>query len=144
MGKVEKILLSIKKKAPRVEIKEGMFLENYGLDGDSYSEAGAEKQVTVLSQRGRDLVEKDSLSGLCFERFMETVRISGIPAEKMVPGTTLIMGEAVFKVTEYRKKCYLECPIIKTGRTCGLASDVRFLTVIKSGKVEKGDIVELI
>ncbi len=143
MGRVEAILISRERKSARIEIDEGMFLENYGLEGDAYSKGGTERQVTICTLDGRNAVEKESLNGLCFERFMETVRISGIPLEKIETGTRFVIGEAVFEVIQDRKKCYPECDIIRSGRVCSLKTDVRFLKVLKSGLVRKGDRVEI-
>ncbi len=142
--RVEKLYLSRKKKTKRVEIEEGLFIEDFGLEGDAYSRLGADRQVTVLSSEGRSGVESDPLKGLCFERFVETVRISGIDMDLLSEGTVLRLGEAVFEVTRYRKKCYGECDIVKSGRTCSLVPGARFLKVIKTGIVRKGDAGEVI
>lgn len=144
MGKVEAILVSKEKKSTRIEIEEGMFREDYGLEGDAYSRSGIERQVTVLSLEGRNAVQNEVLDGLCFERFMETIRISGLPLHKTETGTQFSIGGAVFEVVKDRKKCYPECSIVKSGRVCSLKTDVRFLKVIKSGIVRKGDTVEII
>ncbi len=142
--RVEKLYLSRKKKTKRVEIEEGLFIEDFGLEGDAYSSLGADRQVTVLSSEGRLGVESDPMNGLCFERFVETVQISGINMDLLDEGTVIKLGEAVFKVTQYRKKCYGECDIVKSGRICALASHARFLKVIKTGIVRKGDTGEVI
>ncbi len=144
MGRVEAIFVSREKKSTRIEIEEGMFRENYGLEGDAYSKSGTERQVPVLSLEGRSAVQNEVLDGLCFERFMETLRISGIPLHKTGTGTRFSIGRAVFEVVKDRKKCYPECDIVKSGRVCSLKTDVRFLKVIKSGVVRKGDPVEII
>ncbi len=143
-GIVEKLFISREKKTKRVAIESGLFIKNYGLEGDAYSSPGARRQVTVLSSEGRAAVEKEDLEGLCFERFIETVRISGIEADTLKPGVLLKAGTALFEVTEYRKKCYPECSIIQTGRVCSLFTDARFLKVLTTGKVAVGDRVEII
>ncbi len=144
MGRVEAILISREKKSTRIEIEEGMFTENYGLEGDAYSERGSDRQVAVLSLEGREAVESEPLHGLCFQRFMETLRISGIALKNTGTGARLAIGGAVFEVVQGRKKCFPECDIVKSGRVCALKTDVRFLKVITSGIVSKGDRVELI
>lgn len=143
-GVVTAVFLSIEKKKPRIEITEGIFLEDYGLEGDAYSSRGSKRQVAVLSEEGRIGVVNEKLDGLCFERFLETVRFSGIDMSKLKPGTRLRIGEAFFEVSKHRKKCYPECSIIKSGRVCSLVPEVRFLKVLKTGKVRKGDSVEII
>ncbi len=143
-GRVEKLFLSREKKTKRLEMDEGLFIEDFGLEGDAYSSTGAKRQVTILSLDARKSVENEDLEGLCFERFLETVRISGIDAGILKEGVILKIGRAVFKVTEYRKKCYPECAIVKSGRVCALVRDARFLKVISTGRVAAGDIVEII
>lgn len=144
MGKVEAILISRKKKTPRIEIDKGNFIRDYGLEGDAYSGKGADRQVTILSKAGREQINTDRRDGLCFRRFIETVRISGVDMDDLHPGMILRMGKVLFEVTRYRKKCYPECEIIKAGTTCALVSEARFLRIIQSGVVKKGDSVELI
>ncbi len=144
MGKVETILISRKKKTPRIEIDKGMFIRNFGLEGDAYSKEGEDRQVTILSLGGREQVVKDMRDGLCFRRFVETVRISGIVMDDLKPEIILRMGKALFEVTKYRKKCYPECEILKTRAACALVADARFLKVIQSGIVKTGDTVEII
>ena len=143
-GRVERLFLSREKKTKRVEIDEGIFIEDYGLEGDAYSSRGAKRQVTVLPLEARDAVEKEEQDGLCFERFLETVRISGIDSENLREGVILKIGDAVFEVTKHRKKCYPECDIVKSGRVCSLVKGARFLKVLSTGKVTVGDCVEII
>lgn len=144
MGKVEAILISRKKKTPRIEVDKGNFIRDYGLEGDAYSGKGEDRQVTILSKEGREQINNDRRDGLCFQRFIETVRISGIDMDDLKPGKILRIGKGLFEVTKYRKKCYPECEIIKAGTTCALVSEARFLKVIQSGVVKKGDRVEII
>jgi len=144
MGKVSKIYLCKVKKEPRIEIEKGQFIENYGLAGDAYSEPGIEKQVPVFFDKGWLSLEEEPFPGLCFSRFLETIRIQGIEAGNFKTGTTIKIGEAIFQVSKIRKKCYSECKIIQDNRHCALFKDVRFCTVLQSGIIRKGDIVSVI
>jgi MOSC domain-containing protein YiiM len=144
MGEVSKIFLCEIRKKPRVEITQGLFLENYGLNGDVYSESGVEKQVTVFFDEARDSLALEPYEGLCFKRFLETIRIKDLKAEDLKTGTKITLGETVFQVTGVRKKCYSECKIIKDNRHCALSTDVRFCKVLKTGIVRKGDSVKII
>jgi len=144
MGEVTKIYLSRVKKEPRVEVKEGMFLEDFGLEGDAYSGIGATKQVTVFFDEGRKSLSEEPFPGLCFQRFLETLQISGIKADDLKLDTELQVGKAVFIVSKPRKKCYPECKIIQDGRSCALSRDVRFCRVLQTGTIRKGDSVKII
>ena len=144
MGEVTKIYLCKVKKEPRIEVEEGMFLENFGLEGDAYSEIGVEKQVTVFFEEGRDSLIDEPFPGLCFPRFLETIRIRGIKADNCKTGARIQAGKAILAVSKPRKKCYPECRIIQDGRHCALSSDVRFCKVLQTGTIQKGDSVKII
>ncbi len=139
MGEVSNIYLCKIKKQPRIEIETGFFIENFGLEGDAYSEIGTEKQVTLFFDESRDLLNKEPYPGLCFSRFLETIRIKDMSAEKLMAGTRVQIGAAVFIVSTKKKKCYPECRIIQDNRVCALSKDVRFCKILKSGKICKRD-----
>ena len=144
MAEVTKIYLCKVKKEPRIEIAEGKFLADFGLEGDAYSEIGVDKQVTVFFNEGRDSLSDESFSGLCFPRFLETIRIRGIKADDFKTGTEIQVGEVILTVSKSRKKCYPDCKIIQDGRQCALSSDVRFCKVIQTGTIRTGDRVKII
>ncbi len=144
MGEVSNIYLCTIKKQPRVEINEGNFLANFGLEGDAYSEFGVEKQVPIFFDEGRLSLEEEPFPGLCFPRFLETIRIRGIKADYLKKDSIVQIGEAVFQVSKNRKKCYSECKIIQNNRHCALSEDVRFCKVLQTGIIRKGDSVNII
>lgn len=144
MGEVSNIFLCQVKKQPRVEIDSGNFLKDFGLEGDAYSETGIEKQVPVFFEEGRTSLESEPFPGLCFPRFLETIRIRGIKADSFKTDDIIRIGEAVLQVSEIRKKCYPECKIIQDNRKCALSRDVRFCKVLNTGKIRKGDSVYII
>ncbi len=144
MGEVTKIYLCRVKKEPRIEVKEGMFMENFGLEGDAYSETSVDKQVTVFFNEGRDSLSDEPFSGLCFPRFLETIRIQGIKADDFKTDAEIQVGEVILKVSKPRKKCYSECKIIQDGRHCALSRDVRFCRVLQTGTIRKGDSVSIL
>ncbi len=144
MAEVSKIYLSRTKKEPRTEIDKGLFLVDFGLEGDAYSEVGIEKQVTVFFDESRSSLAEEPFPGLCFSKFLETVRIRGIGADSFSPGTKFKLGAAVFEVGKAGKKCYPECKIIQDNRKCALSRDVRFCRVLKTGNISKGDRVIIV
>jgi len=144
MGEVSYIYLCRIKKQPRVEVSEGNFLADFGLEGDAYSEYGVDKQVPVFFDEGRISLEEEPFPGLCFTRFLETIRIRGLKAVNFKTGSTIQIGKAVFQVSKTRKKCYPECEIIQDNRQCALSKDVRYCKVLQTGIIKKGDSVKLI
>ncbi|MCK5199637.1 MAG: hypothetical protein KAR21_14855 [Spirochaetales bacterium] len=144
MGEVTKIYICKVKKEPRSEVEEGMFLRNFGLEGDAYSETGVDKQVTVFFDEGRKSLSVEPFSGLCFPGFLETIQIRGIRADDFKTDTEIQVGEVILKVSKPRKKCYSECKIIQDGRNCALFRDVRFCRVLQTGTIRKGDSVSIL
>ncbi len=144
MGRISRIFLSRVKKEERVEIEEGVLLENYGLEGDSHSESGSNRQVTLFFEEGRRSIDSEPVMGLCFPRFMETIRIDGIDPELLQAGTKIEIGDSLLLVSNSRKKCYSECLIVGDGRKCSLSRDVRFCRVLKSGTIRKGSTVTVV
>lgn len=144
MGEVSNIYLCKVKKQPRVEIDEGNFQIDFGLEGDAYSESGIEKQVPVFFEDGRKSLEEEPFPGLCFPRFLETIRLRGIKADNFKTDSVFKIGKAVFQVSKIMKKCYPDCQIIQDKRQCSLSRDVRFCKVIQSGTIRKGDSVTII
>lgn len=144
MGEVTKIYLCRVRKELRIEMTSGIFLENFGLEGDAYSEAGTSKQVTIFFDESRESLSDEPFPGLCFSRFLETIRIRDLKADDLKTGTKIQVGKVVFVVSEPRKKCYPECKIIQDGRHCALSSYVRFCKVVQTGTIKKGDSVSII
>ncbi len=138
MAHVSGIFIKETKDGLRREIEEGMFLENHGLEGDFNSGEGP-RQVCLLRREDRAEVEKDDRDGLCFPRFLETIQIEGLDSEALEKGSWLRIGDTIMKVTVTGKKCWPECEIIRAKSTCALAKSARFLAVLESGRVRKGD-----
>jgi MOSC domain-containing protein YiiM len=144
LGEVTKIYLCKVKKEPRIEVEKGFFLENFGLEGDAYSETGVDKQVTIFFDEGRNSLSDEPFPGLCFFRFLETIQIQEIKADDFKTGAEIQIGEVILKVSKPRKKCYSECKIIQDERHCALFMDVRFCRVLQTGTIRKGDSVSIL
>jgi len=126
----------------REECPGGRFLENFGLEGDVNSGEGP-RQVCFLRKEDRKAFEQDTRDGLCFKRFRETLQTEGVPMEALEKGKVLQMGDAHLRVSVKGKKCWPECSIIRAGEVCSLAGTVRFMEVVQSGEIKKGDTVML-
>jgi len=140
---VSGIFIKRKKEDLREECPGGRFLENFGLEGDINSGEGP-RQVCLLRKEDREAFEQDTRDGLCFKRFRETLQIEGLSPGALEKGSILQIGEARLRVTIKGKKCWPDCRIIQAGEICSLAGTVRFLEVIRTGKILKGDAVILL
>ncbi len=144
MAKITKIFLSRVKKEKRIEIEEGRLIEDFGLEGDSYSESGSNRQLTLFFDKCFEEIFSEPVQGLCFSRFKETIRITGLNPEVLQTGTKIQIENALLSVSSPRKKCYPECLIIKDGRKCSLSRNVRFCRILQTGTIRKGSIVKII
>jgi len=141
-GRISAIYVKRTKEGSREEISTGVFRERFGLEGDINSAEGP-RQVCLLRKEDRERVEQDRREGLCFQRFKETVQTEGISLECFGKGSELQLGDSIMRVTVKGKKCWPECKIIQAGEVCSLAGTARFLEVLKTGIIKKGDSVSL-
>ena len=140
---VSALYISREKGKPRVQIEEGLFKKDHGLEGDVRSGAGG-RQVVMLSRSVRMGVDNDSRRGLCFSRFKETLQIDGSVSETLFPGVKFKVGEAVLEITGKGKRCFPECEIVQSGAQCGLKSGVLFARVLQTGTVHRDDAVQIL
>jgi cyclic pyranopterin monophosphate synthase len=141
-GRVQAIFISRQKGLPRDKTRSGRFLEDHGLEGDIHAGPG-KRQVPLYGSAGHERLAAGDSDGLCFRRFQETLCLDGIDTRLLKSGERLEAGGVVFEISEARKKCYPECPIIKRGRRCDLADSVRFCRVISGGILSVGDLVQV-
>ena len=127
------IKLSIEKGKDRVEVKEGVLLKDYGLEGDAYSSPG-EREVCLMSIKTKKKLSQYS-DGLCVARFVETILID-LDSQIISVGSVLKLGEADVLITKKGKRCFPECKIIQEKRTCPLVTEPMFGKVINSGMIK--------
>ncbi|MCH4887224.1 hypothetical protein EZV73_06560 [Acidaminobacter sp. JC074] len=130
-AKVLSIKLSVEK-GNRIEVKEGVLLENFGLIGDAYAKPG-DREVCLMSKMTTDRLS-DFEEGLCVKRFIETILIDLDPEDISI-GDVLMLGEAEVLITKKGKRCFPECVLIKQKKTCPLMTEAIFAKVIKGGKI---------
>lgn len=112
--------------------------KNRGMVGDA-PKRDREKQISILSERARNLIEQEELEGLCLFRFYENITIEGIDAKTLSVGESLQIGETIQTVTCIGKRCFEECKLIQSGETCELFMNVIYTKVEKGGFVKVGD-----
>lgn len=127
------IKISIEKGKDRIEVKEGVLLQNYGLKGDAYGGPG-NREVCLMSKKTKDKL-KDYKDGLCVARFVETILIDSDPSDILI-GSVLRLGEAEIIITKKGKRCFPECMLIKQKKACPLVTEPMFGKVIKSGIIK--------
>ena len=76
--------------------------------------------------------------------FAENVLVEGLAVSSLPVGTKLRIGEAVCEVTQIGKECHADCAIRKAAGDCVMPREGVFVKVLASGKVKKGDGIEVL
>jgi len=140
---VTALYLCREKGVPRMDIEEGLFRTDHGLEGDCYSRPG-DRQVTLLDARARRMTDEDTREGLCYARFRETLQLGGLSLKDLPAGTRIRAGEVLLEISAKGKRCFPECAILQTGVKCALAEGAAFARVLEGGRIRKGDPVEIL
>lgn len=138
MARVVAINISEKKGVPKKTIDEGEFIENHGLKGDAHA-GNWHRQVSFLGDESIEKVKALGVKGLCTGKFAENITTEGIELYLLPIGTRLLIGEAVFEVTQIGKECHQKCAIYNLVGDCVMPKEGIFARVIKGGIVKKGD-----
>jgi MOSC domain-containing protein YiiM len=138
MAKVIAINISGKKGVPKVTIDEGEFIEDHGLKGDAHA-GNWHRQVSFLGNESIEKVKALGVEGLCTGKFAENITTEGIELYSLPIGTRLVIGEAVFEVTQIGKECHQKCAIFNLVGDCVMPKEGIFARVINGGIVRAGD-----
>jgi cyclic pyranopterin phosphate synthase len=142
-GTIEKIMAYAAKGEAGTELKQGMFIENLGLEGDFHA-SGGDRQISlnyVRTDTGGTLSKNKA--PLCLSRFKENITISGIDASVLQSVMILSSGDVVLEITGETKLCHEECELFNAGERCSLAGLNLFARVVKGGILRVGDKVKL-
>ena len=145
-GKVIAVNISDKKGVVKTPIEKGIFIEDYGLEGDAH--AGKwHRQVSLLAKESVEKM-KESLSERGYEDcrglFAENITTQGIVLYQLPVGTKMKIGETIQEVTQIGKECHEGCAIKNQVGKCVMPLEGIFTKVIKGGIIRPGDSIELI
>ncbi len=143
-GKIVSINISNKKHISKIPDKEGVFIENYGLEGDSHAGNDTHRQVSLLAVESIKKMGDIIIGGLSYGDFAENITTEGIILHKIPVGTKVRIGNTVHEVTQIGKECHNECAIKQEYGECIMPTEGIFTRVLKGGKVREGDIIEII
>lgn len=140
MAKVIAINISEKKGEMKKPIKEGLFKENHGLEGDAH--AGPwHRQVSLLGIESINKINEMAVKGLCAGNFAENITTEGIRLYTLPVGTRIRIGETIQEVTQIGKSCHKGCEVMKLVGDCIMPREGIFTKVIKGGVVKEGDCI---
>ena len=143
IGKVLDINISEKKGVVKKPIQEGVFIEDFGLEGDAH--AGKwHRQVSLLGIESFKKMEELGVEGLSNGIFAENITTEGIILYELPVGTKLRIGETIQEVTQIGKECHTGCEIAKKVGQCVMPKEGIFTRIINGGKIKAGDTIEVL
>ena len=144
MAKILAVCWSKKKGTNKDDIKEGVFIENYGLDKDAHADSKTHRQVSLMAtesiQKMRDLGLEVGPGA-----FGENLTTEGIDLVSIPVGTELKVGpEVVLEVTQIGKVCHNKCAIFYKVGQCIFPEEGIFGKVLHGGTIKAGDEIKAI
>lgn len=142
MGKIIAVCLSEKKGVQKKSVDEGIFIEDFGIQGDAH--AGKwHRQVSLLGFEKIDAFRKKG-ANVDFGAFGENLVVEGIELEKLPIGQKIQIGEVLLEVTQIGKKCHDKCQIYYQVGECIMPRNGIFTKILSGGRVKVGDKCELV
>ena len=141
--KIVSIAISKKKGTRKTQIDQATLIQNHGLEGDAH--AGPwHRQVSFLAAESIEASKKKGFD-VTFGDYAENIATKGINWQKVPFGTLISVGDsAIVKITQIGKKCHKKCAIYYLSGDCIMPKEGIFGRVIKGGKIQRGDIVQII
>lgn len=139
-GTVAAVCISPAKGTPKKNIGTGVFLEDYGIQGDAH--AGKwHRQVSLLSL---DKIREFRRQGAEVEEgaFGENLEIEGIDLGKLPVGIRLYCKDVILEITQIGKECHHGCQIFQKMGDCIMPREGVFARVIRGGVICTGDVVK--
>lgn len=144
MGHITAVCLSLKKQTRKKNVNKGLLVDNYGLLNDAHASTTYHRQVSLLSQKSIDKMKDKGLE-LQAGDFGENLTTSGIDLNLLDIGNHIKVGKtAILEITQKGKTCHNPCEIFHQVGDCIMPRDGVFARVIKGGKVETGDKIEVV
>lgn len=141
MGKVIAVCTSEKKGTAKINVTEGTFLKDFGIEGDAHA-GNWHRQVSLLSYEKFNAfnakIEKEE-EKVIPGAFGENLLVEGIPFASLPIGTTFGCKDVILRLTQIGKECHNHCEIYHRVGTCIMPKQGVFSEVIKGGTISVGD-----
>lgn len=137
MGIVKAVCISEKKGTQKKDIKEAVFIEDFGIEKDAH--AGKwHRQVSLLSY---DRVEDFRQRGANVDdgAFGENLLVEGMDFKTYPIGTIFKCNDVLLELTQVGKKCHSECEIFHQVGDCIMPREGVFTVVLHGGIIRAGD-----
>ena len=137
MGIVKAVCISEKKGTQKKDIKEAVFIEDFGIEKDAH--AGKwHRQVSLLSY---DRVEEFRQRGANVDdgAFGENLLVEGMDFKTYPIVTIFKCNDVLLELTQVGKKCHSECEIFHQVGDCIMPREGVFTVVLHGGIIRVGD-----
>ena len=143
MAKIAAICISEIRGIQKHEIPEAFLRAGHRIEGDAH--AGSwHRQVSLLSVHSVAKLQEKLDFELKHGAFAENILVEGMAVHTLPVGTRLRIGEALCEVTQIGKECHSDCAIRKAAGDCVMPREGIFVKVLESGRIAKGDAVEVV
>jgi MOSC domain-containing protein YiiM len=137
------INISSRKGIPKVTVPSGLFIEDFGLEGDAH--AGKwHRQVSLLALESIQRMTALGVTGLCPGSFAENVTTENIVLFDLKPGDQLFIDEVVLEVTQIGKECHQKCAIYHQIGKCAMPAEGIFTRVLQGGTLHPGQEIKVV
>lgn len=143
MAQVTAVNISEKKGTRKHEVPYIDLRQHLGIVGDAHA-GDWHRQVSLLAEESVDTMRAVCPIELDAGVFAENINTRGIRLKTLPVGTRLRVGEAVLEVTQIGKQCHNDCEIKRTAGMCVMPTEGIFAIVIKEGRVQAGDEIEVL
>lgn len=142
MGRVMAVCISEKRGTQKKNIKEGNFIENFGIENDAHG-GNWHRQVSLLSyEKIEEFNEKGA--NVIDGAFGENLVVEGIEFTELPIGTRFKCNEVILELTQIGKECHNHCEIYKKMGDCIMPRNGVFARVIVGGKIKCGDEMKIV
>ena len=143
MAKVKAVCISENKGTKKHPVERITVKENHGIIGDAH--AGSwHRQISLLADESVDTMRAICPLELDAGIFAENINTRGIELKTLPVGTRLRVGETELEVTQIGKQCHNDCEIKRTTGKCVMPTEGIFAIVIKEGRIQAGDEIEVL
>ncbi|MDR1704106.1 MAG: MOSC domain-containing protein [Clostridiales bacterium] len=142
MPHIVSVNISKEKGEIKTPVKSGALIENHGVEGDAHA-GPHHRQVSLLAMESIERAMAASPVELGPGSFAENLTTRGIVLHTLPVGTMLSAGECVLRISQIGKTCHGKCAIFDQAGACIMPTEGVFAEVIKGGRIEAGDLVNI-
>lgn len=142
MGIVTALCISEKRGTQKVNVQEGKFIEDFGIENDAH--AGKwHRQVSLISY---EQIEAFKARGGKVHpgAFGENLIVKGFDFKNMPVGTIFKCNDVELEMTQIGKQCHHHCQIYYQVGDCIMPREGVFARVLKGGTIKVGDEMEVV